>query len=125
MMKTIEPKPQRHGPPPGTKAYVRVAARLFYINSEAMKLFGDHETCSISIDVPGKVMVITPDGPWKLSPVKDTRNAKRIETRTAVNTFLEAGFPKGLLGKYLPCHPDMVGSLIVSLMVDYDMLKGA
>jgi len=122
MFKIVEPKKQRHSKPAGMTSYVRVAARLIYINGEAMKTWGEHETCSISIDVPNKTLVFTPGGPWKLSPVCETKNAKRIETRTAVNSFLEEGFPKGLLGKYLPCHVDMAGSLIVSLMVDYDRL---
>ena len=85
-------------------------------------MWGDHDSCNVSIDVPGKVMVFSPGGQWKLSSVCETKNAKRIETRTAVNSFLEAGFPRGLLGKYLPCHVDMAGSLVVSLMVDYDRL---
>ena len=123
MFKTIEPKKQRHNKPSGIGAYVRVAARLILINNEAGKMWGDHETCNVSIDVPNKTMVFTPVGPWKLSSVCDTKNAKRIETRTAVNSFLEAGFPKGLLGKYLPCHVDMAGALVVSLMVDYDMVQ--
>ena len=122
MFKTVEPKKQRHYRPFGVKEYVRVSARMILINSEAGKMWGDHNTCGVSIDVPNKTMVFTPSGPWKLSPVCETANAKRIETRTAVNSFLEAGFPRGLLGKYLPCHVDMAGALVVSLMVDYDAL---
>jgi len=122
MFKMVEPKRQRHTRPQGVSAYVRVSSRLILINSEAGKMWGDHDTCNVSIDAPGKTMVFTPRGPWKLSTVCETKNAKRIETRTAVNSFLEAGFPKGLLGKYLPCHVDMAGSLVVSLMVDYDRL---
>lgn len=125
MFKPIEPKKQRHCPPVGTGAYVRVAPRLIMISNEAGRIWGNHRTCNVSIDAPNHVMVFSPDGPWKLSTVCETRHAKRIETRTAVNSFLEAGFPKGLLGHYLPCHVGLDGSLIVSLMVDFDKVKSA
>ena len=124
MFRAVEPKKQRHAPPGNISTYVRITPRLFYISSEACKMWGDYETCSISINVPEKLMIISPNGAWKLSTVCETRNAKRIETRNSTISFLEAGFPKGLLGKYLPCHVDMAGSLIVSLMVDYDLLEG-
>ena len=123
MFKTVEPKKQRHGKPLGVNAYVRITPRLFYISSDAGKMWGDHETCNISIDAPNRIMVISPDGQWKLSSVCQTENAKRIETRNSTISFLDAGFPKGLLGKYLPCHVDMTGALVVSLMVDYDRIN--
>ena len=86
-------------------------------------MWGSHETCGISIDPAYKVMVISPGGPWKLSTVCESRNAKRIETPNSCISFLDAGFPKGLLGKYLPCQVDIAGSLIVSLTVDYELFK--
>ena len=124
MFKAVEPKKQRHKSPAGVKKYVRITPRLFYISNEAGKLFGDHDHCNISIDAPGKTMVISPGGQWKLSPVCDTQHAKRIETRNCAISFLDAGFPKGLLGKYLPCFVDMTGCLVVGLTVDYDAIKG-
>lgn len=124
MFKAVEPKKHRHSSPAGMKTYVRVTPRLFYISSAAGKLFGNHERCNISIDVPGKVMIISPGGQWKLSTVCETKNAKRIETPNTTISFLEAGFPKGLLGKYLPCFRDISGCLVVGLTVDYDMIKG-
>ena len=125
MFKTVQPKKQRHYPPIGTGAYVRITPRLFYISSKAAESWGSHETCGISIDAPNHLMVVTPDGEWKLSTVCETRHAKRIETRNSTISFLDAGFPKALLGKYLPCHVDMAGALIVSLNVDYDAVRGA
>lgn len=124
MFKPVEPKKQRHGPPKGMDVYVRITPRLFYISSGAMKLWGEHETCNISVDAPGRAMVISPNGGWKLSTVCETKYAKRIETRNSTISFLDAGFPKALLGKYLPCHVDMAGALVVSLMVDYDRMEG-
>ena len=123
MFKTAEPKRKRNGKPSGMGAYVRITPRLFYISADAGKLWGDYDTCSVSIYPAYKVMVISPHGPWKLSTVCEARNAKRIETPNCCISFLDAGFPKGLLGKYLPCSVDMAGSLIVSLMVDYDLYR--
>lgn len=125
MFKRVVPIKQRHCPPRGTEAYVRITPRLAYISSGACKLWGDYERCEISIDAPNRVMVISPHGDWKLSPVCETKFAKRIETRNSTMSFLEAGFPKAMLGKYLPCHVDMAGALVVSLMVDYDAFKSA
>ena len=124
MFKPVEPTKQRHGPPVGMDVYVRITPRLFYISSGAMKLWGEQQTCNISIDAPGRVMVISPNGSWKLSTVCETKHARRIETRNSTISFLDAGFPKALLGKYLPCHVDMAGALVVSMMVDYDRMEG-
>ena len=125
MFKPVEPKKQRHCAPGDLRKYVRITPRLFYISSGACKEWGEHRPCNISIDAPGRLMVISPEGVWKLSNVCETKHAKRIETRNSTISFLDAGFPKGLLGKYLPCHVDLSGTLIVSLMVDYDAIKEA
>ena len=127
MFKAVQPKKQRHYRPRGVGSYVRITPRLFYISSEACKEWGEHERCNISIDAPHNVMVLTPyqGGDWKLSSVCETKYAKRIETRNSTISFLEAGFPKGMLGKYLECHVDMVGSLVVSLVPDYDKIRSA
>ena len=119
MFKGVEPKKRSHRPA-RMGAYVRLTPRMFYISGAAGKMWGMRERCNISIDAPNHLMVISPGNEWKLSTVCETENAMRIETRNSAISFLDAGFPKGMLGKYLPCHVDMAGSLIVSLMVDYD-----
>ena len=116
MYKKIEPRKQRHSPPAGIKSYVRVTARMLYLSNEAMKLMGNAETVSISIDRNQRVMVITPGGEWKLSKVRDTKYAKRIENGSSMSEILKGGFPYGMLGSYLPCQKDMYGSLVVSLI---------
>lgn len=61
-------------------------------------------------------MVNTPGGDWKLSPVHETKYARRIENGSSMTEILKGGFPYGMLGMYLPCQKDMAGSLIVSLI---------
>ena len=121
MYKRIEPKKQRHAPPKKDMAYVRVTPRLVYISNAAMKLMGaDTESVTIGIDSPNRVMKISPGGQWKLSTVCETRNARRIENGSTVMEIIKGGFPMGMMGKYLHVQQDMVGSLIVSLIPDYD-----
>ena len=116
MYRNIEPKKQRHKPPTGIKAYIRVTSRMLYLNNEAMKLLGETETVSISIDKNQRVIIITPGGPWKLTKVHDTKYARRIESGTSMVEILKSGFPYGMLGVYLPCQKDMYGSLVISLI---------
>jgi hypothetical protein len=122
MYKEVIPKKKRSAPPRGVrgKAYVRYTPKMLYINSQAMEMLGEADTVSISINGPERVMIITPDGPWKLSRVCETRDAKRIETNGGLVSMLDAGFPKGMIGKYLSCHIDMTGALAVSLIPQYD-----
>lgn len=120
MYKLVEPKKRRYYPPKGVEAYVRVTTRIVYLNSEAMKLLGDTETVNVSINPQQHIMVITPGGPWKLSTVCETKNARRIENGSAMMQFLKAGFPDGLLGCYLKCWKDIAGSLVVSLIPDIE-----
>lgn len=116
MYKRIEPKRQRHQPPRGVSSYVRVTSRMLYLSNEAMKLLGETETVSISIDRNQRAMVITPGGSWKLTTVHDTRYARRIESGSSMAEILKGGFPYGMLGVYLPCQKDMYGSLVISLI---------
>lgn len=116
MYKKIDPKKQRHFAPRDVKEYVRVTSRMLYLSNEAMKLMGNCESVNISIDKPQRVMVISPNGAWKLSTVRDTKYARRIENGSSMTEILKGGFPYGMLGAYLPCQKDMSGSLIVSLI---------
>lgn len=122
MYHEVIPTKKRSAPPRGVrgKAYVRFTPKLLYINANAMRMLGPTDTVTISINAPERVMVITPGGPWKLSRVCETKDARRIETNGGLVSMLEYGFPKGMIGKYLSCHPDMMGALVVSLIPDYD-----
>lgn len=122
MYREVIPKKKRSQPPRGVKgrAYVRYTPKMLYINGQAMELLGHPETVSISINGPDRIMMITPGGPWKLSRVCETMYARRIETNGGLVALLDAGFPKGMIGKYLRVNQDMTGSLAVSLIPDYD-----
>lgn len=122
MYKEVIPRKKHSAPPRGVrgKPYVRFTPKMLYINSPAMRMLGGTETISISVNGPERVMVITPGGPWKLARVCETRDARRIETNGGLVSLLDAGFPRGMIGKYLMCHTDMMGALAVSLIPDYD-----
>lgn len=122
MFHEVMPTKKRSAPPRGVRgrAYVRYTPKMLYINAHAMRMLGDTETVSISINGPERMMVLTPGGPWKLSKVCETKDARRIETNGGLVSMLDAGFPKGMIGKYLSCHLDMYGSMAVSLIPDYD-----
>ena len=124
MYKEVLPKQKRSAPPRGVKgkAYVRYTPKMLYINGQAMEMLGFSDTISISVNGPEKVMVLTSGGPWKLSRVCETKDARRIETNGGLLSLMDAGFPKGMIGKYLMCHQDMTGSLVVSLLPNYDMV---
>lgn len=122
MYKEVVPKKKRSAPPRSIRgrAYVRYTPKMLYFSNEAMKLLGNVETVSISINGPERMMIVQPGGPWKLSRVCETQNAKRIETNGGLVAMLEAGFPRGMIGKYLMCNRDMMGALTVSLITDYN-----
>lgn len=120
MFKTAEVKRRRYAPPKGVKAYVRFTPRLLYINSDAMKLLGETESVSISINAKDRVMIISPGGEWKLTTVCESKYARRIENGNNMIGILEAGFPKGMIGHYLHCYEGIGGALIVSLIPDYE-----
>ena len=121
MFKTAEVKKRRYAPPKGVKAYVRFTPRLLYINSDAMKMLGETETVSISINASDRVMIISPGGEWKLTSVCESKYARRIENGNNMIGILEAGFPKGMIGHYLYCQKGIGGALIVSLLPDYSL----
>lgn len=122
MYREVTPKKKRCAPPRGVRgrAYVRFTPKMLYISGPAMELLGNPETVSLSVNGPDRLMVIRPGGPWKLSRVCETINARRIETNGGLVALLEAGFPKGMIGKYLRVSVDMTGALAVSLIPDYD-----
>lgn len=127
MIKEIRPERKRNAPPKGVrnKPYVRFTSKMLYISSAAMRLLGETEYVSLSINAPERFMIITHNGPWKLCRVNEAKDARRIETNGGLLNILEAGFPKGMLGKYLMCHTDMMGALVVSLIPDYEVVKDA
>lgn len=116
MYKMAEPKARRYQAPSGIGPYVRFTTRMFYLNNEAMKLLGDCDSVNISVDGPQRTMLVTPGGKWKLTTVKETRYAKRIENGSSLTQIMAAGFPVGLLGHYLSCEKNLSGSLVVSLI---------
>lgn len=124
MFREVMPKKKRSAPPRGVRgrAYVRYTPKMLYINSQAMELLGMPENVTISISGPDRMMMITPGGPWKLSRVCETKDARRIETNGGLVAMLEAGFPRGMIGKYLTVNTDMTGSLAVSLIPQYDAI---
>lgn len=120
MFKTAEVKRRRYVPPKGVTAYVRFTPRLLYINSDAMRLLGETENVSISINAKDRVMMIAPGGEWKLTTVCGSKYARRIENGSNMMGILEAGFPKGMIGHYLHCYKGIGNVLIVSLIPDYE-----
>ena len=100
--------------------YVRFTPKSLYLSNDAMQLIPGTEFIGMSIDPKGFVMSITPKGypddtSFKLSRVKETAYAKRIETNNALLSLLDAGFPRGMIGKRLPVMLGLDGSLIVDL----------
>ena len=122
MYHEVIPTKKRNAPPKGVrgKPYVRFTPKMLYISSPAMRMLGETEWISISVNGPERVMILSPGGPWKLSRVCETKDARRIETNGGLVSVLDAGFPKGMIGKYLLCHPDMMGALTVSLIPEYE-----
>lgn len=116
MYKLAEPKARRYQAPSGIGPYVRFTTRMFYLNNEAMKLLGNCDSVNISVDRAQRTMLVTPGGKWKLTTVKETRYAKRIENGSSLTQIMAAGFPAGMLGHYLPCQKNIAGSLVVSLI---------
>lgn len=122
MFVKAEPHKRRYHPPAGIRAYIRFTPRILYLSAGAMELMGDGVTSiNISINRERRIMKITPDGDWKLTTVCESR-AKRIENGSKMLGILEAGFPQGLIGKYLSVTKDLTGSLIVSLIPGFEMV---
>ena len=125
MLKEVLPKKKHSAPPRAVreKAYIRFTTKMLYINGPAAEMLQLPESIGISVDGPGKVMVLRPSGPFKLSRVCETTNARRIETNRALESLLDYGFPRGMIGQYLTqLQLTMDGALAVSLIPDYDKL---
>lgn len=125
MLKEVVPQKKRSGPPSWIKgkAYVRYTPKMLYLSGPAMQMLGMPEKIGISIDGPQRMMIIRPNGPFKLSTVCETQNARRIETNLALMSLLDAGFPKGMINKYLSVSTvTMDGALCVSLVPEYDRI---
>lgn len=123
MLKEVLPKKKHNAPPRAVreKAYIRFTPKMLYINGPAAEMLQLPESIGISVDGPGKVMVLRPSGPFKLSRVCETTNARRIETNRALESLLDYGFPRGMIGQYLTqLQLTMDGALAVSLIPDYD-----
>lgn len=120
MFTRAEPRKQRHRPPAGVDVYVRFTPRIFYINARAMEMLGEGvKTVSIDIDKQSRVMKVSPGGDWKLTTVCESK-AMRIENGSRMLGILDAGFPSGLIGKYLSCTKDLTGALVVSLIPGFE-----
>ena len=120
---------QRHQPPNAikTKPWVRFTQKMLYLNGPFMEEMGHPAYIKISVDGPNRLMVISNGTPedFKLSSVCETRYSRRIETNRALMDILEAGFPKGMIGKYLTCvQKGIDGSMFVSLYTDYNAKEG-
>ena len=127
MYKEVIPKKKRSSPPRGVKgkAYVRFTPKMLYISGPAMRMLGMPESIGISVDGPGRAMVLRPGGPFKLSRVCETEDARRIETNKALESLLEYGFPRGMLGLWLTqLQTTMDGALAVSLLPDWEAKDG-
>lgn len=101
-------------------SYVRFTPKSLYLNNGAMQMIPGVDFVQMSIDVPGHVLCVIPascssDYSFKLSSVNETKHARRIETNNALLSLLDAGFPRGMIGKRLPVMKGLDGSLIVDL----------
>lgn len=116
---------QRHQPPNSVKKkpYVRFTPKMLYMNGPFMEEMGSPPYIKISVDGPNRLMVIAngTEEDFKLSSVCETKHSRRIETNRALMDILEAGFPKGMIGKYLTgIQKGMDGSMFISLYPDYN-----
>ena len=100
---------------------IRFTYKSLYINNKAgQMLSSDYITISIVKDKTLHAMRLSPstkenENAFKLSSVCESKYAKRIETNRSLESILEAGFPKHLLGKNLPVLRLFDGSLLVDI----------
>lgn len=103
------------------KPGVRFTYKSLYINARAGKMLTtDYITISVMNDATLHAMRLIPSSKeypnsFKLSDVCETNGAKRIETNRSLEAILNAGFPKSLLGKYLPVVRLFDGSLLINI----------
>lgn len=100
------------------EAYVTITPKMLYISASAWKMFGA-EYITIDLDTKSRIIRFrsaeTPQKgtTFKLSRVKETPNARRIETNNALMSLVAAGLPRAALRKHLPCTIGLDGSLLV------------
>ena len=117
MFKRIEKTPKAKSRAIPGEAYVRLTSKMLYINSGAMRLISC-EYIQIDLDAKRKVLRFTPCGKdaenaFKLSRVKETPGARRIETNNALMSLQSEGLPRSALGKRLPVSLSLDGALLV------------
>ena len=96
MLKEATPRKKKSTPPKAYKntPYVRFTGKMLYLNGNTMHMLGCCESISICVDKASRIMVIRPDGPFRLSRVCETPGARRIETNGSLLAVIEAGFPR-------------------------------
>ena len=97
-------------------AHVSITPKMLYISAAAWKMLRA-EYITINIDPKLRVVRIYPAEPedlgaFKLSRVKETQYARRIETNNALLSFISYGLPQSALGKRLPCSLGLDGALL-------------
>lgn len=103
---------------------VRFTYKSLYINNEAGKLLNaEYITISILKDKGLHVLRLAPakrddDNSFKLSQVCESQYARRIETNRSLESILDAGFPRNLLGENLPVIRLFDGSLLVNIFAE-------
>ncbi len=122
MLKEATPRKKKSTPPKAYKntPYVRFTGKMLYLNGNTMHMLGCCDSISICVDKASRIMVIRPDGPFRLSRVCETPGARRIETNGSLLAVIEAGFPVGMLGKHIACEPMLGGGVWASLIPRYE-----
>lgn len=96
--------------------YLRLTIKSLYISSSAGKhLPSDY--VQLFIDPKQKLIKLIPcekgeAEAFKLSRVKGTPDARRIDTNNALRSFVTCGFPQSRLGKRMPISMSIDGALI-------------
>lgn len=99
------------------EVFVRITPKMLYINSAAGRLLRA-DCISIELNTRARIVRFTPHesagpGVFKLSTVKETPDARRIETNNALMTLVSAGLPGAAMGKRLPCSLGIDGALLI------------
>lgn len=95
--------------------YVRFNNKMLYISDDASVMLGVPDYVRMSLMMDERLLVISraekAEDSFKLSSVKETRHAKRIETNRALLSVIKAGFPLYMLDKRLPVKKLLDGSI--------------
>ncbi len=114
--KRIMPIKKRSSRATPNEAYISITPKMLYISAAAWKLLRA-EYITIGIDTKALLVRIYSakqgdEGAFKLSHVKETQHARRIETNNALLSFIRYGLPQSMLGKHLPCYLSLDGALL-------------